>query len=142
MQAPFMEPRAFIGTMASCQGFANWRMVRLTVPAAEKTLKKAFLALPLLLLAGPALGQSDEQYRKSFQDMFAGSCVAEQRKAAPNLKVSDAAIQSYCSCFGGQIPTAITVQEMRQVAATGTLTPELQSRLTALGKSCVDRLKQ
>jgi hypothetical protein len=31
---------------------------------------------------------------------------------------------------------------MRQVAATGTLTPELQSRLTALGKSCVDRLKQ
>lgn len=105
-------------------------------------MKKAFLALPLLLLAAPAFGQSDEQFRKTFQDMFTGSCVAEQRKAVPNAQVSDAAIQNYCGCFGGQIPNAVTVQEMRQVAATGALTPELQSRLTGLAKSCVDRLKQ
>jgi hypothetical protein len=117
-------------------------MVPPTAQVLESELKKAFLALPFLLLAAPALGQTDEQFRKSFQEMFAGQCVAEQRKAAPTLNVSEATIQNYCSCFGAQIPVTITVQEMRQVAATGAMTPEIQSRLTAVGKSCLDRLKQ
>jgi hypothetical protein len=153
MQSPLHGTRSFYRTKGVLSGLSELAHAAVIKPlifhhgafqhgATEKKLKKVFLALPLLLLAGPALGQTDEQFRKSFQDMFAGSCVAEQRKAAPNLQISDAAIQNYCSCFGGQIPTAISVQEMRQVAATGTLTPELQSRLTALGKSCVDRLKQ
>lgn len=108
----------------------------------EMCLKRLFLTSCLLLAAAPALAQTDEELRKSFLATFANGCVAEQRKAAPNAQISDAAIRSYCTCFGEGIPGAISAQEMRQIGATGAMTPAIQSRLTAVGKSCLDRLKQ
>ena len=105
-------------------------------------MRKLILTSCLLLAAAPALGQTDEELRRSFLATFANGCVVEQRKAMPNTQISDAAIRSYCTCFGEGIPGAITAQEMRQIGVTGSMTPAVQSRLTAVGKSCLDRLKQ
>ena len=105
-------------------------------------MKRLVLTSCLLLAAAPALAQSDEELRKSFLASFANGCVVEQRKAAPAAQISDAAIRSYCTCFGEGIPNAISMQEMRQIGTTGAMTPDIQSRLTAVGKSCIDRLKQ
>jgi hypothetical protein len=106
-------------------------------------LKSGIAAAPLLLLlAGPVLGQNDQQSRQELARQFGAQCVAEQRRAAPNANVSEDFITRYCNCFGQRLPDVVSLQEMQQATVTGGLTPATQSRLTEVGRACIATIRE
>ena len=98
-------------------------------------------ATVFVLLAGSAAGQSINEFKDNFVRTFGDQCLQTQRAPPENANLPDEVVVKYCGCVTRHAPEVITMDDFAELARTGKRGRELQNKLNAFGKTCVEWIR-